>query len=274
MTLSREANYGNWVPANMMRLLWSVTAVLAIAAGLLVALVKPVIIGVVLGVAALAALGMSIYMQRCRNEFDFNRGGMMGKVHQFLVDRFPWRRACANLGLTDGEGTILDIGCGAAALTVRCAKAFPRACLVGMDYWGAEWSYAKEQCERNAKIEGIAERVSFQKGDAAKLDFPDEAFDGAVSNFVFHEVRSQPDKRKVVLEALRVVKRGGAFAFQDMFGQAPLYGDMNAFCEQLKREGVVLEIHYIPNIEKQDFVPKFVTAPWMIKDAGLIYGIR
>ena len=27
-------------------------------------------------------------------------------------------------------------------------------------------------------------------------------------------------------------------------------------------------------IEKQPFVPGFVTAPWMIKDAGLIYGIR
>ena len=25
---------------------------------------------------------------------------------------------------------------------------------------------------------------------------------------------------------------------------------------------------------KQPFVPRFVTAPWMIRDAGLIYGIR
>lgn len=274
MKLSKEANYGNWVPANMMRLLWTATAILVAAAALLLALVKPAVVGILVGVAALAALAMSVYMQLCRNAFDFNKGGMMGKVHQFLVDRFPWQKACANLGLADGRGTILDIGCGAAALTVRCAKAFPNATLVGMDYWGTEWSYAKEQCERNAQIEGVSQRLSFQKGDAAKLDFADETFDGAVSNFVFHEVRSQPDKRKVVREALRVVKKGGAFAIQDMFGQKPLYGDMNDFCEQLKKEGAVREIHYVPNIEKQDFVPAFVTAPWMIRDAGLIYGIR
>ena len=46
-----------------------------------------------------------------------------------------------------------------------------------MDYWGKEWSYAKEQCEKNAKLEGVAAQGHFQKGDAAKLDFPDETFD-------------------------------------------------------------------------------------------------
>ena len=81
---------------------------------------------------------------------------MMAKVHQHLVDHLEW----------DGDGTLLDIGCGAAALTIRCAKAFPKAKLVGMDYWGAEWNYAKEQCEANAKAEGVADRITFHKGDA------------------------------------------------------------------------------------------------------------
>ncbi len=57
-------------------------------------------------------------------------------------------------------------------------------------------------------IEGIADRVTFQKGDAAKLDFADETFDAAVSNFVFHEgAFRKKDKRDVVREALRVVKK-------------------------------------------------------------------
>lgn len=79
----------------------------------------------------------------------------MGKMHQNLVDHMEW----------DEKGKLLDIGCGAGALTIRCAKKYP---------------------------------------------------DAAVSNFVFHEVRTQPDKRQVVREALRVVKKGGSFAFQDM----------------------------------------------------------
>ena len=93
-----------------------------------------------------------------------------------------------------------------------------------MDYWGAEWSYAKDQCEKNARAEGVADRVIFQKGDAAHLDFPDGTFDAAVSNFVFHEVRSEKDKRKIVREALRVVKKGGSFAFQDLFSQESCTG--------------------------------------------------
>ena len=274
MNRSREADYGNWVPEKMMKLFWGVSGALVIATIALLKLVKTPAAGVIAAILAAAALAMTIYMQICRNIFDFRRGGMMGKVHQFLVEHFPWEQAVKNLGLPDGEGEILDIGCGAAALTNRCAKAFPKARFTGIDFWGSEWSYAKEQCEKNAKLEGVADRVRFEKGDAARLDFADETFDGAVSNFVFHEVKTQPEKQKVVREALRVVKRGGAFAFQDMFGQKALYGDMEAFTRQLLEEGVVQEIHYIPEPEKQDFVPKFVTAPWMIYQAGLIYGIR
>ena len=38
------------------------------------------------------------------------------------------------------------------------------------------------------------------------------------------------------------------------------YGDMNDFIEELRKEGLVKKVHYIANIEKQDFVPDFVTA--------------
>ena len=117
-------------------------------------------------------------------------------------------------------------------------------------YWGVEWNYAKEQCEKNAKIEGVADHIAFQKGDAAKLDFPDETFDAVVSNFVFHEVRTAKDKRDVVKEALRVLKKGGVFSFQDMFSQKALYGDMEEFVRELKAEGIS-DIHYIGQSGKE-----------------------
>lgn len=257
---NRETNYGNWVPAAMMKtcgiaiiILMILTLVLAV-----LGLTVPAVVCTVFFVVVCVFTG---YMKKCRDIFDFNKGGMMGKVHQYLLDHMEW----------DGNGSLLDIGCGAGALTIRCAKAYPEAVLTGMDYWGIEWSYAKEQCEANAKAEGVADRITFCKGDAGCLEFASESFDAAVSNFVFHEVRSQSDKRLVVKEALRVVKRGGSFAFQDMFEQKALYGDMNAFVEELKAEGIA-EVHYIGNVEKEEFIPGFVTAPWMIKGVGLIYG--
>lgn len=274
MKMSKEADYGNWVPTAMMKILWCATTVLIVATVLLLALLKTKIPGIVLLVITLMALCMTVYMQICRRKFDFNGGGVMGDVHQFLVDHFPWEKSRNEQGVADGSGLILDIGCGAAALTNRVAKTYPNARITGIDFWGAEWSYAKEQCEKNSKLEGVDERVTFQKGDAAKLDFEDATFDGAVSNFVFHEVRSAKDKRDVVREALRVIKPGGAFAFQDMFGQKQVYGDMEEFTDMLRKEQIVSEIHYIAKIEKEIPLPAFVTAPWMIKDAGLIYGIK
>lgn len=256
-----KVNYGNWVPATMMYLL---TGLLVLLLALLVldrVFWKNTIVAVIAGILFLVVLIYEIYMGLCRREFDFSGGGLMGKIHEHLAAHLPW----------DGKGTLLDIGCGAGALTIRCAKRFPKARLVGMDFWGAEWNYAKEQCEANALAEGVAERITFEKGDAAKLRYASESFDAAVSNFVFHEVRTQPDKQKVVREALRVVKKGGSFAFQDLFAQKQLYGDMDAFIEELKKEGIQ-EIYYIPDVEKQGFVPKFVQAPWMISGVGLIYG--
>lgn len=254
-------DYGNWVPIMMMKICGIVLAVLLLIELAGIGLFQNLILNSIIGILFLATLAFTLYMWRCRNLFAFEKGGLMGKVHEYLVGHLSW----------DGEGTLLDIGCGAGALTIRCAKRFPKAALTGVDYWSAEWSYAKEQCEKNARAEGVADRIHFQKEDAAKLGFKDETFDAAVSNFVFHEVRTQPEKREVVREALRVVKKGGAFAFQDLFAQKQLYGDMEEFLGELRREGIS-EIHYIADVEKKGFIPKFVQAPWMLHGIGLIYG--
>lgn len=253
----KKTNYGNWVPISMFYVLLPVDILLAV----LCFLVKVRVCKALIGVVFVLAVSMTLYMWICRRRFAFEHGGLMGEIHEFLVQHLSY----------DGEGCVLDIGCGAGALTIRCAKLYPKAKLIGMDYWGKEWSYAKEQCENNAEAEGVAERCRFEKGDAAKLNYADESFDAAVSNFVFHEVRTAADKRDVVREALRVIKPGGSFAFQDMFGQQKLYGDMNEFVEQLKAEGIK-EIHYIPDVDQMDFIPGFIRAPWMLYQMGLIYG--
>lgn len=260
--MNEKANYGNWVPEKALYMLFGAAVLLGVIAVLAQTVLDKPVVTAVSGVLGVVALVMAVYMLICHETFAFGKGNMMVGVHEHLVEHLDW----------NGEGRLLDIGCGAAALTVRCAKAFPKAQITAMDYWGAEWNYAKEQCERNAQIEGVADRTSFQKGDAAKLDFPDETFDAAVSNFVFHEVRTAKDKRDVVREALRVVKKGGVFSFQDMFSQKALYGDMEQFVRELKAEGIS-EVHYIGNLEKKlDFIPGFVTTPWMISGMGIIYG--
>ncbi len=135
--------------------------------------------------------------------------------------------------LPDG-GKGLDVGCGSGALAIACAKRNPTASFVGIDRWGKEYaSYNKPLCESNAKAEGV-NNVSFERGDATHLDFPDESFDAVVSNYVYHNISG--DRQAYLLETLRVLKKGGTFAIHDIFSKSR-YGDMQAFAQKLKGMG-------------------------------------
>ena len=55
------------------------------------------------------------------------------------------------------------------------------------------------------------------------------------SNYVYHNILSR-DRQALLLETLRVLKKGGVFAIHDIFSKAR-YGDMGAFVAELKRQG-------------------------------------
>ncbi|MFC2296308.1 MAG: class I SAM-dependent methyltransferase [Prevotella sp.] len=259
--LRQQTDYGNWVPMTLMRALAAVTVLALVLFAVVHVWLHLAILDIILCLIVVVALGMTTYMYMCRRLFSFNGGRLMEKIHEFLVSHLQW----------NGEGQLLDIGCGSGALSIQCAKRFPKSHIVGIDYWGKEWDYAQQQCERNAELEQVKDRVRFLHGDASHLDFPDETFDAVLSNFVFHEVKTQPNKSMLIREALRVLKPEGYFAFQDLFEKRGLYGDINELLDDLRKEGYA-DINYISHVERQDFVPKFVRAPWMISDVGLIYG--
>ena len=255
-----KTNYGNWISTPMMKtfcfitiLFYTLTIPLYFIFGLEAG---PFYIALILGIAATL---VTIYMLYCRYVFSFDGGGLMGRIHVYLLDHLPW----------DGRGTVLDVGCGAGALSIACAKRFPEAHVAGMDYWPMMWGYAKEQCEQNAQAEGVAARCTFQHGDAAKIDFPDAHFDAVISNFVFHEVRTQKDKFLLVQEALRTLKPGGVFALHDTFGNRDMYGDMDEFVAALEESGIS-EITYVPHTEQQIAMPPPLRI--MMRGIGLLYG--
>ena len=78
----------------------------------------------------------------------------------------------------------------------------------------------------------MASQCTFLHGDANRLDFPDESFDAVVSNYVYHNITGA-DKQALLLETLRVLKKGGVFAINDCM-RPNLYGDMQAFVAQLR----------------------------------------
>ena len=173
----------------------------------------------------------------------------------------------AHVSLPEG-GQALDIGCGSGALTIACAKRNPGARLLGVDRWGKEYaSFSKKLCEQNAEAEGV-QNVSFAKGDAMHLDFPDERFDAVVSNYVYHNIPSR-DRQTILLETLRVLKPGGTFALHDIFSKAK-YGDMQAFAQKLRDMGY-REVHLISTTKGNPITP--FEALWMeLAGSALLVG--
>jgi len=156
------------------------------------------------------------------------RGGdAQGRIHELVVDRAD----------PPAHSRMLDIGCGSGALAIELAKAQPTAAVVGVDSWGAEWQYSKQQCERNARIEGVDATTSFVEQSGAHLDFGDHTFDVVVSCMTFHEVRDATSATAVVAEALRVLCPGGRFVFVDPFADVAYYSSIDDVRGVIERAG-------------------------------------
>lgn len=151
----------------------------------------------------------------------------------------------AYVALPDG-GCGLDVGCGSGALTIACAKRNPKAQMLGVDRWGREYaSFSRQLCEDNAKAEQVT-NASFEKGNALSLPFADESFDAVCSNYVYHNIPGR-NRQAILLETLRVLKKGGTFAIHDIFSKAR-YGDMQSFVRKLKDMGYE-EVRLIPTTD-------------------------
>jgi len=225
-----KPDYKNWMPKGMVLCSILITAaflVLFLVFGLtgIVSGTLKTVLFIVFLVGTLAGLGISGWMFLMYRSFSYDGKRQMSRqVIEGIAEYVK---------LPDG-GTGLDVGCGSGALTIACAKRNPAASFVGIDRWGREYaSFNKPLCENNARAEGVS-NVRFQQGDATKLDFPDESFDAVMSNYVYHNIPG--DRQAILMETLRVLKKGGTFAIHDIFSRQK-YGDMQSFIRKLKDLG-------------------------------------
>ncbi|MEZ4769686.1 MAG: class I SAM-dependent methyltransferase, partial [Caldilineales bacterium] len=201
--MNATPDYGNWIRQRKLYTFLGIGLVIVLLA---VVPVHP-LIRIVLLFSGVMFLGLSAYLAYISRQFSQQGGGYQRKLWNVVLDHLDW----------DGKGQALDIGTGNGPLAIALAKRYPEARVTGIDCWGSDWEYSQSACEQNAALAGVAERTEFKKASAASLPFDDNLFDAVVSHFVFHEVADVPDKRNVVKEALRVLRPGGSFSFQDLF---------------------------------------------------------
>jgi SAM-dependent methyltransferase len=243
-------DYGNWVPKRILYIPLAIGLVFLTSSLISYFLLIPA--GFFILVAA--------HLSYVRFKLSPKAGDVQESVWTLVIEHLNW----------DGEGKALDIGCGNGALTIKLAQKHGNAEVLGIDYWGKKWEYSMKVCERNAELEGLSGRVTLQKGSAASLPFDDGHFDAAVSNFVFHEVGGVNDKREVIREALRVLKKGGKFAFQDAFLIKKMYGDTDALVATIKSWGTA-KVEFVET-RNSPFIPRLLKAPFILGTMGLIRG--
>ncbi len=247
-----RSNFGNWISAKLI-IVPGIIGLLFLVAGFIHWLFL---------IPAGLFLVITCYFAISRFYFSADGKDIQGRVQELVVSHIDW----------DGKGKVLDIGCGNGPLTIKLAQQFPEAEITGVDYWGKNWDYSLRQCEENALLAGVNDRVTFQKASASMLPFDDDSFNLIVSNLVFHEVHDTDDKRESIREALRVLKPGGVFVFQDLFLLKEYYGKPNELMNKVHGWGVK-NVDFIQTCD-ETFIPKFAKLPFMLGTLAILRGIK
>ena len=100
------------------------------------------------------------------------------------------------------EGALLDLGTGPGYLPVEIAKLSPAITILAVDLSRKLIRMAGA----NALKAGVADRVRFEVGNAAKLRYNDDTFDMVLSTGMLHSLKNPT---AVLGEMKRVLKEGG-----------------------------------------------------------------
>lgn len=150
-----------------------------------------------------------------------------------------WSELLDELGL-HGDERLLDVGCGRGAVLLLGAERVRAGRAVGVDLWRArdQSGNSRAAVERNAVLEGVADRVELVHGDARELPFEDGSFDVVVSNLTVHNIPARDGRTQALREIVRVLRPGGRLRIVDFRGAGYLDELRAAGCVDVERRAL------------------------------------
>nr|BBH94851.1 type 11 methyltransferase [Thermogemmatispora argillosa] len=117
-----------------------------------------------------------------------------------------------------GDEQLLDVGCGRGMLLIEAARRLGSGHATGIDIWDTRDQSGNSPLitQENARLAGVAERVSVVTADARQLPFPEASFDVIVSCLALHNIHGEQERRQALREMVRVLKPGGRIAILDL----------------------------------------------------------
>ena len=100
------------------------------------------------------------------------------------------------------QGSVLDMGCGAADVTIRFARAYPELNLLGVDGAAAMLEVGMHA----VRDSGMAERIYLEQHYLPDAALAEEKFDAVISNSLLHHL----DDPLVLWQTVQAVAKPGA----------------------------------------------------------------
>ena len=124
-----------------------------------------------------------------------------GEVDEAFVNRV--------IELGANSGHYLDVGTGPAQIPILLTKQCPNIQITAIDLSKEMLKIAK----RHVEDANLTNRITLERIDAKTLPYPDNSFDGLISNSIVHHIH---DAEKALQEMGRVVKPDGVVLIRDL----------------------------------------------------------
>jgi len=117
-----------------------------------------------------------------------------------------------------GDEKVLDVGCGSGILLNGAAMRLTTGRATGIDIWAPNSGGGNlALLWKNARAEGVADKIEFREADARNMPFEDASFDVVLSSGALHHISHNfDDHERAVREIVRVLKPGGKFVIWDI----------------------------------------------------------